>query len=144
MARALEQALPEYRDGGARILRCRATPLRYRPGKRCTLRFDLALRDRSGALVRRRLFGKVYHQLDKAASVDREMRMLADSAPARDGRVILAPVAAFLPDLRIILQEPVAGVPLELYLEGLEGDVRAGDRRGWDGIIRARAGRDSP
>jgi hypothetical protein len=137
MARALEQALPEYRDGGARILRCRATPLRYRPGKRCTLRFDLALRDTSGALMRRRLFGKVYHQLDKAASVDREMRMLADSAPARDGRVILAPVAAFLPDLRIILQAPVAGVPLELYLEGLEGAVRAGDRRGWDGIVRS-------
>jgi hypothetical protein len=137
MARALEQALPECRDGAARVLRCRAAPLRYRPGKRCTLRFDLGLRDAGGALVQRRLFGKVYHQLDKAASVDREMRMLADSVPARAGQVVLAPVAAFLPDLRIILQEPVAGVPLELYLEGLAGAARAGDRRGWDGIIRS-------
>jgi Phosphotransferase enzyme family len=137
MAQVLEQTLPECRDVGARILRCRATPLRYRPGKRCTLRFDLALRDARGAIVRQRLFGKVYHELDKAASVDREMRMLADSAPARDGRVMLAPVAAFLPDLRIILQKPVAGAPLEMYLKGLEGAARSGDRRGWEGTIRS-------
>ncbi len=55
----------------------------------------------------------------------------------RDGRVILAPVVAFLPDLRLILQGPVEGVPLELYLEGLRGHVTAGDQRGWDGIIRS-------
>jgi hypothetical protein len=95
------------------------------------------LRDAHGALVRRGLFGKIYHQLDKAASVDREMCMLADSAPARAGRVVLAPVAAFLPDLRIILQEPVAGAPLDLYLKGLEGAAQAGDQRGWTGIIRS-------
>jgi hypothetical protein len=135
MAHVLEQALPECRDGGARVLRCRATPLRYRPGKRCTLRFDLALRDKSGTLVRRRLFGKVYHDRDKATSTYHEMQMMADSAPAHDGRVVLAPVVAFLPDLLIVFQAPVEGTPLELYLEGLEGAVRAGDRRGWDGII---------
>ncbi len=61
--------------------------------------------------------------------------MMAESAPARAGRVMLAPVAAFLPDLKIVIQAPVNGVPLELYLEGLEGAVTAGDRRGWDGII---------
>jgi hypothetical protein len=140
MARLLEQALPEYRDGGARILRCRVTPLRYRPGRRCTLRFDIALRDgRTGMLGRRRLFGKVYHDFDRAAEIERDMRKLADSAPARAGQVILAPVAAFLPDLRIIMQEPVDGVPLELYLEGLAGEATAGDQRGWDGIIRSAA-----
>ncbi|HEX5692780.1 MAG TPA: phosphotransferase [Roseiflexaceae bacterium] len=137
MAAVLREALPEYREGEARILRCRATPLRYRPGKRCTLRFDIAQRDAQGRLGSRRLFGKVYHQLDKAASVYREMQMLADSEPARNGRVVLAPVAAFLPDLKIILQAPVSGVPLELYLEGLSGAVTAGDRRGWDGIMRS-------
>jgi hypothetical protein len=138
MAAALTEAVAEYRDGQAKILRCRATPLRYRPGRRCTLRFDIAQRDtRTGAIGARRLFGKVYHKLDKAASVFREMQMMAESTPAREGRVVLAPVAAFLPDLKIILQEPVSGVPLELYLEGLQDDVTAGDRRGWDGIIRS-------
>jgi hypothetical protein len=137
MAAVLSETLPEYRDGGARILRCRATPLRYRPGKRCTLRFDIDQRDASGAIGSRRLFGKVYHQIDKAASVFHEMQMLAESEPARQGRVVLAPVAAFMPELKIILQAPVSGVPLELYLEGLSGAVTAGDRRGWDGIIRS-------
>ncbi|MFL5807862.1 MAG: phosphotransferase family protein [Roseiflexaceae bacterium] len=138
MAAVLAETLPECRAGDARILRCKATPLRYRPGKRCTLRFELALRDtRSGAIIRRQLFGKVYHEIEKATSVYRETQMLADSAPARDGRVVLAPSAAFLPDMRIILQEPVDGAPLALYLEGLRGDVTAGDRRGWDGIIRS-------
>jgi hypothetical protein len=137
MAAVLGDVLPEYGDGGARILRCRATPLRYRPGKRCTLRFDIDQRDRDGTIGSRRLFGKVYHQIDKAASVFREMQMLAESEPARNGRVVLAPVAAFMPDLRIILQAPVSGVPLELYLEGLSGAVTAGDQRGWDGIIRS-------
>jgi hypothetical protein len=138
LADVLAETLPECRSGEARILHCKATPLRYRPGKRCTLRFDLALRDTtSGAIVRRRLFGKVYHDLAKASSVYDEMQMMAESAPARAGRVVLAPVAAFLPDLKIVIQAPVNGVPLELYLEGLEGTVTAGDRRGWDGIIRS-------
>jgi hypothetical protein len=136
LAEVLAEALPECRAGEARILRCKATPLRYRPGKRCTLRFDLALRDtRSGAINRRRLFGKVYHDLDKATSVYHEMQMMAESVPARAGRVVLAPVVAFLPDLQIVIQAPVEGVPLELYLEGLEDGVTAGDQRGWDGII---------
>jgi hypothetical protein len=137
MARVLEQTLPECRDDRARILRCRATPLRYRPGKRCTLRFDLAVCDAQGMLARRRLFGKVYHDRDKATSTYHEMRMMADSAPAHDGRVILAPVVAFLPDLMIVFQAPVEGTPLELYLEGLTGAARAGDQRGWAGIIRS-------
>lgn len=138
MREVLNETLPECRDGHARVLRCRATPLRYRPDRRCTLRFDVALRDtRTGAFNRRRLFGKVYHDLAKATSVHGEMQMLADSAPARDGRVVLAPIVAFLPDLRLILQGPVEGTPLELYLEGLRGRVTAGDQRGWDGIIRS-------
>lgn len=140
LAHALAAALPECRDGGARLLRCRATVLRYRPGKRCTLRFDMSLRDtRIDAITSRRLFGKVYHNIAKATSVYDEMQMLANSAPSRDGRVILAQAAAFLPDLQMILQEPIDGVPLELYLEGLRGAVTAGDSRGWEGVIRSAA-----
>jgi aminoglycoside phosphotransferase (APT) family kinase protein len=65
------------------------------------------------------------------------MRAMADSAPARAGRVILAPAVALMPDLQIVLQAPVVGEALELYLEGLQGDVTAGDRRGWEGVIRS-------
>ena len=122
------------------MLRCRAKPLRYRPGKRCTLRVDLWLRDtRSGAAIARTLYCKVDHNVAKATSVYDEMRMIADSPPARDRRMIVAGVAAFLPDLQMILQEPVAGEPLELWLEGMAGGVTAGDGRGWDGVIRSAA-----
>jgi aminoglycoside phosphotransferase (APT) family kinase protein len=53
--------------------------------------------------------------------------------------MIVAGVAAFLPELQMILQEPVAGEPLELWLEGMSGAVTAGDARGWDGVIRSAA-----
>lgn len=140
LARALEEALPECRDGAARVLRCRARPLRYRPGRRCTLRIDLWLREaRSGARRPRTLYGKVYHDLTKAESACREMELLAGSAPARDGRVIVARVAAFLPELRLVLQEPVEGDSLELLLEGMRGDVTAGDHRGRVGVVRSAA-----
>jgi aminoglycoside phosphotransferase (APT) family kinase protein len=65
------------------------------------------------------------------------MRMLAESDAARAGRVVLAPAVALLPELQIVVQAPVEGLPLELYLEGLRGGVTAGDPRGWDGIIRS-------
>jgi aminoglycoside phosphotransferase (APT) family kinase protein len=65
------------------------------------------------------------------------MQLLAESEPARAGRVVLAPAAAFMPGLMIVLQAPVVGESLELYLEGLQGDVTRGDARGWDGVIRS-------
>src|SRR5919108_4438513 len=37
MTRALADSLPACRAGAARVLRCRVTPVRYRPGKRATL-----------------------------------------------------------------------------------------------------------
>jgi aminoglycoside phosphotransferase (APT) family kinase protein len=77
--------------------------------------------------------------LDKATSVYGELQMLANSAPARAGRVVFASVAAFLPELRLILQEPVEGTPLELYLEGMSGAITRGDQRGWDGVIHSAA-----
>ncbi len=138
LALALNRALPECCSGAARVLRCRATVLRYRPGRRCTLRVDAWMRDiQTGALERRTLFGKLYHKLDKAEPAYQEMVLLADSAPARDRRVILARPAAFLPDLLMVLQDPVDGTPLDLLIGRLEGAAIAGDQRGWEGIIRA-------
>jgi len=140
MRQALFEALPEFRDGNTILLRVRARPLRYRPGKRCTLRFDLWTRDsRMGDYGRRTLYGKAYHKRDKAASVYDEMGMLAESDAVRAGRVVLAPALAFMPDLQIVVQAPVEGMPLELYMEGLQGAVTAGDPRGWDGVIRSAA-----
>jgi hypothetical protein len=134
---ALIEALPEFRDG-AELIGVRARPLRYRPGRRCTLRFDLSTRDRaSGAYGVRTLYGKAYHEFNKAASVYNEMQMLAASDAARSGRVLLAPAAAFLPDLMIVLQAPVVGESLEMYMEGLQGNVTHGDARGWDGVIHS-------
>ncbi|HWQ15796.1 MAG TPA: phosphotransferase, partial [Roseiflexaceae bacterium] len=134
LARALSPALPEA-AAGARVVRARATPLRYRPGRRCTLRLDLWLHDARGRPFARTLFGKVYHDLAKATSVYREMQLLAGSAPVRDGRLVVARPAAFLPELRLILQEPVRGTPLELLLEGMRDPATAGDRRGWEGVV---------
>ena len=138
MASALNQALPECRRGEARVLRCSVSVLRYRPGRRCTLRIDAWLRDtQTGAMTRRTLFGKLYHTLAKATPAYQELRLLADSAPVRDGRVILARPAAFLPDLLLVLQEPVDGTPLDLLIGRLVGAATTGDLRGWDAIMRA-------
>lgn len=138
LTNALNEGLPECQSGEARVLRSRATVLRYRPGRRCTLRVDAWQRDtRTGALNRRMLFGKLYHTLEKAEPAYREMQLLADSAPVRDGRVILARPAAFLTDLLLVLQEPVSGTPLDLLIGRMEGAAIAGDPRGWDGIVQA-------
>ena len=65
------------------------------------------------------------------------MLLLADSAPARAGRVLLARPTVYLPDLLMILQEPVGGVPLDLLIGRMDGAATAGDPRGWEGIVRA-------
>ena len=120
------------------MLRCRATVLRYRPGRRCTLRIDAWLRDgQTGALSKRTWFGKLYHKPAKADPAYQDMLLLADSAPARAGRVLLARPTVYLPDLLMVLQEPVGGVPLDLLIGRMDGAATAGDPRGWEGIVRA-------
>ena len=80
MGGILGEVLPECVAGAARIVRCRVTPLRYRLGKRCTLRFDLRLREQqSGAFATRTLYGKLYHSAAKAQAVCAEMQMLSAS-----------------------------------------------------------------
>lgn len=138
LARALNDALPECQGGVARVLHCRTTILRYRPGRRCTLRIDAWLRDTaSGARTRRTFFGKLYHSYAKAAPAYQELQLLGESAPARTGHVILARPAAFLPDLLMILQEPVSGTALDLLIEYVSGAATNGDTRGEAGIAQA-------
>jgi thiamine kinase-like enzyme len=140
VTRALVQALPELSSGEARILRLQITLQRYRPGKRLTLRLDLSLRDaRTGELSTRRLYGKVYHKPEKAKSVYEEMQQLSNSAAARQGAIVLARAAAHLPDLSMVLQEPVGGVPLEDLFGRLEGAATTGDGRARSSMPRAAA-----
>jgi aminoglycoside phosphotransferase (APT) family kinase protein len=140
MARVLTETLPPCDAGAARVLRCRVTPLRYRPGKRCTVHLEVWLRNtETGVITRQMWFGKLYHSLTKAASVYEAMQALFDSAPARDGRVRLARPAAFVPELQLVLQEQIEGTPLDLLLGGNERTGTVGDLRGRNGVVHAAA-----
>lgn len=119
MDRVLAEILPECREEATVPVRTRVTPLRYRPGRRCTLRVDARLRDVGTGEVRARtLYAKLYHDVEKAASVFTEMRSLhADWSLRSSGCVVAEPVA-FVADLGLILQEPLQGVPLDELLRG--------------------------
>ena len=140
MVALLNTALPDCTSGRLQILRCRVTPLRYRLGKRCTLRFDLRLRDHtSGATVTRTLYGKLYHSARKAQAVYAEMNHLSTALAQHQGQLLLAQAVAFLPTLPLILQAPVAGAPLELLLCQPKRSATAGDPRAVAGIRQAAA-----
>lgn len=132
---ALAQTLPEIQNGAARILRCEVTPLRFRPERRCTVRLSLWLRENaSGEIYKRVLYGKIYHDLEKAGHVYQQMLSLSDSISAKDGRVSYATAAAFLPDLAMVLQNPIGGVPLDGFING---NTDACDPRGFAGALAA-------
>jgi aminoglycoside phosphotransferase (APT) family kinase protein len=138
IATALAGALPECRDGAFRVLRCRVTPLRYRPGRRCTVQLDIHLREnKTGAITSRTLFGKVYHDVAKAKAVYGEMQMLAAATPVQEGPISLARAVAFLPDLALILQAPVEGRPLDMLFGRMKGAAEKGNQHGWNGALRA-------
>jgi hypothetical protein len=145
IADALSKVLPECRSGQARVLQVRVSPQRYRPGKRLTLRLDVRLRDARGNIPTRTYYAKVYHDAQKASSVYQEMQMMADQASVWEGKVVLARAAAFLPELSMVLQEPVSGTLLEDLIATMGADQRVSESaqpqagRGWDGIKRAAA-----
>ncbi len=151
LARALEQVLP----GVERVVRCTVTPVRYRPARRCTLRIDARIllgpgsadtgSDASAASwpgsaapaagpQPRTLYAKVYHDLSKARLAAATLRTLAETPPAtspHEGQLLVPRPVAFLPDLALVLCEPVIGTGLELLL---------GDRRHAATSIPAAAG----
>lgn len=111
---ALAEALPEFQTGAARILRCDVKLLRFRPARRCTLRLNVWLREKaSGAISKRVLYGKIYHDLEKAGHVYQQMLSLSSSVSAKNGPISFANASAFLPDLAMVLQDPMEGVPLD-------------------------------
>ena len=132
---ALVETLPELQNSDVRILRCEVKPLRFRPERRCTLRLNLWMRKtESGEIYKRVLYGKIYHDLEKAGNVYQQMLSLSDSVSAQDGRVSFATAAAFLPDLAMVLQDPIEGVPLDSMISC---DTAACDPRGFAGTLAA-------
>lgn len=134
LSAALVDALPELKSH-ARILTCNVKPLRFRPGRRCTVRLELWLRDKETKATRKRvLYGKIYHDLEKAERVYHQMLALSDSPAAQQGRISYATASAFLPDLAMVLQNPVQGVPLDSLLSC---DTTACNPRGVAGTAAA-------
>jgi aminoglycoside phosphotransferase (APT) family kinase protein len=129
---ALLESLPEFQDRVGRILRCNVTALRFRPGRRCTIRLSMWLREQgTGVIYNRVLYGKIYHDLEKAERVYQQMLSLSHSIPAAEGLVSFANASAFLPDLAMVLQEPIEGVPLDSFISC---DTETCDPRGFAGI----------
>ena len=137
---ALSQTLPAVQTNEARILRSRVELLRFRPGRRCTVRVDLWLRKQeTGAFFHRVFFGKIYHDLEKARNVYQEMLSLSSSIPSQDCRISLATASLFFPDLAMVLQDPMEGEPLELFSQ-LRRSVTRSARSGWRAESCCRAG----
>ena len=99
------------RSGGSypdlRIERCSAQVMRYKPGSRCTVRYDLELgpgaEDRGWPEV---VVAKTYHG-DKGANAYEGMRALWDTPLSRGDVVSLAAPLAYLPEQRVLVQGPV-------------------------------------
>jgi Ser/Thr protein kinase RdoA (MazF antagonist) len=80
------------------------------------------------------LYGKIYHDLGKAGHVYQQMLSLSDSVSAKDGHVSFATAAAFLPDLAMVLQNPIEGVPLDSLISC---NTDTCDPRGFAGTLAA-------
>lgn len=114
VSRALHR--PGVTRGRVRAPRCRITVLRYRPGKRATVLVEFA---EGGRYV-----AKAYHDPAKAAVVAQDsvaLTLACTSAP----QVRVAPTLAHVPDLAVVVQARVTGVPLQVLLDGPRGPVRA-------------------
>jgi hypothetical protein len=121
MRPVLARVIAGRRSRPDRVLRYRAELIRYRPTRRCTLRLELGLADRTrAALVRRRvLYAKLYHDPAKAAAAHAAQVMVSAAGSVRG--VSFAQPAGFAPDMNLVLQEPLSGTPLEPLLGTGEG-----------------------
>ena len=123
--------LPELMDPAVvgpllgRPARSRIDLLRYRPGKRATVKVSF---DRDDFLV-----AKAYHKREKAAAVAEESVALFD-AVIGSTTLRLAPTAVHLDDLGWVVQRPVHGQPLD----ALVGNPRLAPR-GAEAAVRLAA-----
>ncbi len=100
------------------ITACMPRILSYKPGSRCTIRYELEYAASSNPSIRppELVIGKVYRKGSKAQNAYEGMLTLWHS-PLADGTVVtIAEPIACLPDLKLMLQ---ATIPGELSLEDL-------------------------
>jgi aminoglycoside phosphotransferase (APT) family kinase protein len=100
-------------DRRALALRCSVLLLRYRPGKRATVKLTAGLRGTS-------YVGKVYHDPVKAAAVAHEAQLLAD-AENPHGIVRFARTVAHVPELSLVVQQVVQGEFLDALVAAPRG-----------------------
>lgn len=132
-ARDLLTALAD--EEGGRALTGTASLLRYRSGRRATVRLSGRLRRRSGSFRQVAYVVKLYHDAGKASAVAAEGAQLERSRPVREGAVRTAPLVGFLPALPAVAWAVADGVPLDLVLAGSRGS-----RRAEEAVRRAGAG----
>ena len=97
--------------------RCALDLLRYRPGKRATVRATSRFHQSS-------YVAKVYHDSKKATAVASEAWALRGAATAA-GTLRFAPPVAYLPEVTVVVQESVVGTPLDGLLSGVAGATSA-------------------
>lgn len=131
LGRAMARALSEAGAGPVgRVPRGRMSLLRYRPGKRVTLLISQG--PHTPAYV-----AKAYHSAAKAAAVVEEAPML-QSATTPGGTLSFAPLVGFVPELALVVQQRVAGTPLDILLRSPDSSPPA-LRQGLDHAGRALA-----
>jgi len=103
----LRAASPAYRD--LRVASCTPRVVRYKPGSRCTILFDLRYPPGSDASARdwpELVVAKTYRG-DKGRIAWEGMQALWQSPLGRGDVVAIAEPLAYLPDLRVLLQGPI-------------------------------------
>jgi hypothetical protein len=140
----LPDALDRARLGAALGAVCTdVVLLRYRPGKRATVRIALgagghAVIGTGGHAV----IGKVYHDATKAAAVASEAAARAGAAQ-RSRHLCLAPTVAHVDELRLVVQAIVRGAPLGALVEHERGPFPGaldGVRRAVEGLVELHEG----
>jgi len=111
---AIRRGSPRYAD--LRIEACRPRVMRYKPGSRCTVLYELRFKGNSDGDGRPELVvAKTYHG-DKGRTAYDGMRALWASPLRTRGAVTLAEPLGFLPDTNVLLQ---SGLSHELTLKQL-------------------------
>ncbi len=106
----LEQGIRACAHADMRIAGCRPEVLSYKPGSRCTIRYHLTypgeLADRGWPAT---VIAKTYRKESKGRNAYQAMVALWNTPLARGDVVTLAEPLAYLPELRVMVQGPIAG-----------------------------------
>jgi hypothetical protein len=136
-ARLVEQMLRAGRYPEARVSSSTPHVVRYKPGSRCTIVYDLAY-DPPSAQLPNPVVAKT-HQGDKGAVAHEAMTALWNTPLAAAGDVVrLAEPLGYLPDQRVLLQGPV---PEDRTLKDLAREAFERDDADTLDLLRTELGR---